>query len=81
MALALDCSGVSASFGVVVPDSPKVHVQCSLDLSLTFELYRYRASKWSSLRSVGFLPLKPVLNLRMFVREPSWEYSANLVGS
>ena len=62
VALALDSSGVSASFGVVVPDSPKVHVQCSLDLSLTFELYRYRASKWSSLRSVGFLPLKTVLN-------------------
>ena len=62
VALALDSSGVSASFGAVVPDGPKVHVQSSLDVSLTFELYRYRASKWSSLRSVVFLPLKPVLN-------------------
>ena len=25
--------------------------------------------------------LKPVLIGRMFVREPSWKYSANLVGS
>ena len=25
--------------------------------------------------------LKPVLTGRMFVREPSWKYSANLVGS
>ena len=32
-------------------------------------------------KNIFFIALSPFLIRRMFVREPSWEYSANLVGS
>ena len=32
-------------------------------------------------RRDGLCPLSPFLSGRMFVREPSWKYSANLAGS
>ena len=64
-----DSRGVTEKAYVVMRDTPAVFSKGSATFVAFFE-----GQLW-------FCTISPFLIGRMFVREPSWKYSANLVGS